>query len=285
MCDWFYENQIQLNQPKTQLIVFCNPHKKVGYYTLLTLHWLRCKNCTCNTLTYCDTVKYLGIFFNGDMSWNSHLLCICAKLRKVSCILYSLRSFIPYKTRRTILESLGYSNLRYAITIFSHCSETWKIKIDTILKSRIKSVVYGCDVPDNSDPFTLVGFPRLENLFKYTVFLKWYWSEDYKIPSPITRTLRNLRDPYVLPYNFTRYGSYCRKYYVPFLFNNLPEGMSQVHSRRTLKRLLKQSFYRWCRKLRTSGDAVMLLKMRACFSFYQVSLVWFMFGKYVWCVL
>lgn len=243
--DWFSLNEINVNQSKTQLIVFHNPLRKVHLNSSIVLHSSVCKNCHCDQLMYSNVVKYLGIFLDSDMSWNSHIWYISSKLRRVACTLYGLRSFTPPRIRRTILESLGYSVLRYGITLFGFCSETRKHKINSILKSCVKSVLYGqADFDNIEDVFVLCQLPRFENLLKYTVVLKRFWSPVFKIPNVAPRPLRKTRERFKLPFCFTRYGSFRRQYYVPFMFNSLPEDIFDCVSKSCLKRQLRELYYK-----------------------------------------
>ena len=88
-----------------------------------------------------DNVKYLGIQSDSDLSWNSHLSYLCARLRNVSCLLYNAKSLIPSSTKKAIAQALAYSVLRYGITIFGHGSGLCGQKIDSILKGLFKSIV------------------------------------------------------------------------------------------------------------------------------------------------
>lgn len=123
--DWFDENLIAINSSKTKLVCFRNPLKNVVLDSPVTLHNSRCSDWNCSPLECVDQVKYLGILFDSDMSWNSHLSYICGKLRSINCLLFSHRVFMPFFVRKSIAHALGYSIIRYGITLFGNSSELW----------------------------------------------------------------------------------------------------------------------------------------------------------------
>lgn len=66
--DWFSENLFSINASKTKLVFFKNPLKRVNLDTPVMLHGTKCVNCACPPLNCVDSVKYLGIHFDSDLS-------------------------------------------------------------------------------------------------------------------------------------------------------------------------------------------------------------------------
>lgn len=94
---------------------------------------------------YVDHVKYPGIEFDSDLSWNTHMGTACKKLRRVSGLLYNMRSLVPQFVKKMVINALAYSVLRYGITIYGGCSTFWQKKIDNILTGMFRSIIYGTD--------------------------------------------------------------------------------------------------------------------------------------------
>lgn len=235
--DWFDENLITVNSSKTKLVCFRNPLKNVVLDSPVTLHNSRCSDCDCSPLEYVDQVKYLGILFDSDMSWNSHLSYICGKLRSLSCLLFNHRVFMPLFVRKSIAHALGYSILRYGITLFGNCSELWQTKIDRILRALLKSVGYHLDFSSGVNVFESLRMPNFSSLFVQSVVLRHFWSNDFKAPFVGHRNLRHT-SRFITPRCTTRYGKRVRSYYVPFIFNNLPEHVIKASTKKQLKSML-----------------------------------------------
>lgn len=83
--DWFLKNSISINQPKTKLICFHDPHKNLTFVERLFLHSSQCLSCCCIPNNFWNSVMYLGKLFHRDISWNSHLTVECNKLCGLSC--------------------------------------------------------------------------------------------------------------------------------------------------------------------------------------------------------
>lgn len=240
--DWFDSNLISVNKQKTKLMCFHNPMKVAGHRVPFFLHSSSCVSCQCIPIEYVNSTKYLGIFLDSDLSWNSHLTYIAKRLRSVSCLLYRVRSFLPISVRKLITNALAYSILRYGITSFGNCSSGWQNKIDTILRGILKSVTYGSTLEEGSDIFKVSGHLNFCSLFKQTVVLNYYWRDSFKISR---RTDRSLRSParFFTPRVYTNYGKNVRSYYVPHIFNDLPDSVFECSSKGHLKRCLQEYFY------------------------------------------
>lgn len=238
LMDWFKGSAIKVNINKTKLVCFHNPLKLVRLDMPLLLHGSSCTSCDCIPIPFVNTVRYLGVLFDFDLSWNSHLSYVCTRLRKVSCCLYSIRSFAPRSVRKLILNGLAYSILRYGVTVYAHCSETWHKKVDALLKSMLKSVSYGSTLPEGINLFHYLQLPNFETLFKETVILKYYWDDSFKTVCVPSYSLRQ-SNRFLVPDARTRYGRCVREFYVPRTFNELPVSCINSNSIAHLKKSLK----------------------------------------------
>lgn len=239
MMDWFHSNLIEVNVSKTQLVCFRNPLKLANVKSTLVLHTSKCVLCNCETIGFVNNVKYLGVKFDSDLSWNSHLTDLCKRLRSVSCCLYNIRAFLPFSVRRMMAHSLAYSILRYGCTIFAHCSESWRTRIDSTLKNILKSVAYNAVDLSENNLFRALDMPSFHALFIETVVLRHCWNSEFKIPRSSCRTLRHVF-PYDVPRYNTHYGHSMRRVYIPEIFNSLPESITQSSSKSHLRKVLRQ---------------------------------------------
>lgn len=234
---WFESNKLLVNTSKTKLVCFRNPLKMVSYIPFY-LHTSCCTSCNCIPVEYVDSAKYLGVYFDSDLSWNTHLSSVCKRLRSVSCCMYRLKNVIPCSVRKMIVHALAYSILRYGITIFGNCSMSWQSKIDAILKSILKSVAYGCSFPPETTLFNFLKLPSFHTLFIETVVLRYYWSDSFRT----IRTCRPLRQVsrFQVPHCRTHFGENVRQCYIPRVFNNLSESCFNLNTKQSLKKALKE---------------------------------------------
>lgn len=237
LMEWFEINLININISKTKLVCFRNPLKVVVPNIPFFLHTSYCVGCHCSPIPYSETVKYLGIHFDSDLSWNSHLTIVCSKLRSVLCLLYKIKTFLPFGIRKLLAYSLGYSIVRYGITVFGQCSGLWHKKVNNILKSIVREVN---NKPTTSDVnlFHALSMPTFESLFLESVILSHYWTKDFKTLRPNSRELRTV-SRFLIPVYYTRYGKNLRSFYVPQIFNSLPSDFFNFTSKKKLKKALR----------------------------------------------
>lgn len=236
--NWFDANRIKINIHKTKLMCFHSPLKRMSSHIPFVLHSSNCTSCRCTPLEYVNTNKYLGIYFDRDMSWNSHLSYVAKKLRSVSCMLYSTKMFLPLSVRKMIANALAYGVLRYGIAVYGKCSTLWQNKIDSILKSILKGVAYTSINIPSEDLFEYLCLPRFSALFQRSVISKHIWSSPFKTPRIVHRALRE-GERFIIPRVYTKYGQRLRSFYVPELFNGLSNTFFGLDSKRKLKKLLR----------------------------------------------
>lgn len=146
--------------------------------------------------------------------------------------------FLPLSVRKMIANALAYGLLRYGITIYAKCSMLWQDKIDSILKSILKSVAYTSINIPSEVLFEYLCLPRFSALFQRSVISKHIWSSPFKIPRVGHRALRD-GERFIIPRVYTKYGQRLRSFYVPEIFNGLSNTFFELHSKRKLKKLLR----------------------------------------------
>lgn len=217
---------------------FRSPLKRKCPEIPFVLHSSKCTRCICAPIQFVPTNKYLGIFFDSDLSWNSHLSYVAKRLRSVSCMLYSTKAFFPFSVRKMIVNALAYGLLRYGITIYANCSVLWQNKIDTILKSILRSVAYAFISMPSNELFASLCLPRFLALFKRCVISKHIWQSSFKTPRVVERVLRD-GERFIIPRVYTKYGKRLRSFYVPELFNGLPDTFFGITTKRQLKKTIR----------------------------------------------
>lgn len=105
-------------------------------------------------------VKYLGVYYDRDLSWNAHLANVGKRLWNVSFCLYSIIIHIPLFARKLHVPALAYSVFRYGVTLFVHRFVLWQSKVDCISKNVLKSVAYDCGCSCDESFFFLFTLSR-----------------------------------------------------------------------------------------------------------------------------
>ena len=78
-------------------------------------------------LERCSSYKYLGVFFDEKLDWNTHVQYLCEKIGKVCRFLSKLRHCADLKIQKMVYLALVKSHLQY-------CNTAWGDAAETIIK-------------------------------------------------------------------------------------------------------------------------------------------------------
>ena len=112
LCEWFQDNALKLNLEKTQFIEFNKKHNQQS--TIIHINN--------NQFLVVDKIKFLGVYIDKDLSWNSHIEYIRKKIRTNIFLLRNLCRLTNTKT--TLQAYYGYvlPLLRYGIALWGNSS-------------------------------------------------------------------------------------------------------------------------------------------------------------------
>ena len=88
------QTKFHLMLKKTELVVFKSNHKQFDGEIKLKLSHKR--------LFPTESVKYLGVKIDGNLSWKSHIDYLSVKLSRVNALLFKIRNFVNSSVLRTI---------------------------------------------------------------------------------------------------------------------------------------------------------------------------------------
>lgn len=218
--EWSIENGLTINTNKTKTVLFQAKNKNISLQSDIMLNH--------SNLEVLASAKTLGIFFDHDMSWNSHINYLAGKLSQIAGQVFALK-FLPLKIKLLIYHSLFASHLNYCLLVWGTTSATNINRLFLLQKKIIRSI---CN--ENFDSHTAPLFSRLEvikfpSLYNYqlsTMFVKERNSIQCKIC-----TLANLRpnarhygtrspEIWRVPFARTNYGKQLICHTLPALLNN-----------------------------------------------------------------
>ena len=108
---WFKCNKLSLNVSKTQCMFF----KRVGVQYNLDNSTLKID---ATPLKFYDTVQFLGVVLNSNLSWNDHISSVCVKVSRFIGILNRLKYEIPCNILFTLYNA-------YILPYLSYCNSIW----------------------------------------------------------------------------------------------------------------------------------------------------------------
>ena len=131
---WFSANALKVNANKIQLIVFGNrqnlrnlPNFKVTFRDA--------------NLVPCDEVKNLGVTFDKNLTWNSHVGAVSRRCTGTLIGLSHVRHLVP-RGVITLVSALVLSQVRYCISVYGNGSKQNLARVQKILSFAAK-VIFG----------------------------------------------------------------------------------------------------------------------------------------------
>ena len=119
---WLAINKLSLNVSKTKYMLFhalnkdltqCIPNLMING----------------NIIERVSNFNFLGISFNENMSWKTHLNKLSNKLSKISGVLNRMKNILPTNIMRTLYHSMVHSHMNYGILAWGfECSRIVKIQ-------------------------------------------------------------------------------------------------------------------------------------------------------------
>ena len=143
LSDWLHANRLSLNVTKTKLLLFHSKNDKTDYNTMnIKIEGFRLK--------FSDTVKYLEITVDNNLSWDSHIGELSHKLSKANGIMSKLRLYISKTTLRSVYFALFYSHMNYGSLVWTLTTKKNLEKISILQRKCIRIINF----LDYRDPTT-----------------------------------------------------------------------------------------------------------------------------------
>ena len=117
LVNWLNANKISLNVKKTKMVIFKSKQKKFEGDLKIKLSGKR--------LYPTESVKYLGVKIDTNLSWQYHVNDLSVKLSRANALLFKMRKYISCKILRSIYFAIFESYL-------SHCCLVWAQSCSTI---------------------------------------------------------------------------------------------------------------------------------------------------------
>ena len=230
---WCSSNKLILNSDKTSFVLFST---KNSTFTLS-----KCK------YRFINTVKFLGVTFDSQLSMQNHVDEVCKKLSYTSYSIRNLISTLDTKSLLNIYYAFAYSTMSYNVFVWGH-SSSWKRVF--ILQKRILRLIFKLKFNDSCRPIfnnkNILTFPSIV-IFEACKFAKQHLPEFSLINDIHNYNTRSSADIYVPPYRLTLYskGPFC---FCATLYNLLPADIKCIRDFKCFKNklhsfLLQKCFY------------------------------------------
>ena len=242
--DWLRSNKLSLNIAKSKYMVITNKRN-------ITPLSVRIND---RHLEECDSYKYLGVIFDKDLKWKSHIEYICGKISRAVGCLAKLRHSVDIEILREVYFALIHSYVRYGILAWGNVAEAGLQPLSTLLNKAIRIMTFAPFGPLDLQPI----YKELEVLtVKQTFSLEkakfMYKMKNNILPVTIADHFEPLERP-VHSYNLRRRrnddspkfsfnsatGRKSIQYEGEQLWNNLPQYLKECDSLNVFKGFYKK---------------------------------------------
>ncbi len=133
MIDWFKANKLTLNLEKTSFVLFQPPGRKLDEDVSLLIDNIN--------ITRERTVKFLGLYLDEYLKFDSHVKHICSKLAKNLYMLRSIMHLVPKWALRTLYHSYIHSNFMYGLSIWGPLVAKCNLnRVKTLQKKALRTI-------------------------------------------------------------------------------------------------------------------------------------------------
>lgn len=159
--EWLLRNNLVINLNKTKIVT----------YPQEIQHSLKIEYDGTH-IEEVNSTKFLGIWIDNDMKWQTHIDTICKKLNQYTYALYKLAKVVDQSAVLTAYHAYVASTLRYALIFWGNATNT-----EYVFKAQKKCVraVANIHVPDSCKPFfqkfKIMTFTSLY-IYEVAIFVK-----------------------------------------------------------------------------------------------------------------
>ena len=133
---WLRLNKLSLNAGKTELIFFRSNHHPLNYDKIsIKLNGLK--------LTPVDYIKYLGMYIDKHLNWNTHIDELCKKLSRANGILSKLRYNAPLDVCKRVYYAIFFSHLINGCNLWCLTSRNQNIaRVERLQKKCVRIMTF-----------------------------------------------------------------------------------------------------------------------------------------------
>ena len=163
--DWCLANRLSVNASKTFYMLFSR--KRVLDSIPLVIK----SGQTYDVINRVDNTKFLGVYFNDNMTFKAHISYLSKKLARVAALIYQVRDLLPDFVLKNVYYAHAQSLLYYCNLIWCNTNKTDLTAI-TLIQKRLIRLITRSDILAHTSPlFRRTKILNLENLRKLTLGL------------------------------------------------------------------------------------------------------------------
>ena len=183
LCTWLRANRISLNASKTELIIFRDPRKKINEELKFKINGKK--------LVPCKSVKYLGVFIDCFLNWNTHLISLSKKLSRAAGMLSKIRHYVDWSTLHMVYYGIFSSIMYYGSQIWGQLNHITK-KVQILQNKALRIMHFQPPRTSATQLFKISQVLKITDVVNLQNFLLAYDSLNDNLPLPLRGKLNFL---------------------------------------------------------------------------------------------
>ena len=173
---WCIANRLTVNTLKTFFMIFSNR----AFQSLPPLVIKSSFNY--EIIKKVDNTKFLGVHYDWDMTFRTHINLLTQRLSRMSALLYRVKNLMPEFVLKMLYNAHVSSILNYCNVIWAN---TFVTHVDPLIKSqkRLTRLITNSDFLAHTEPpFKQLKILTIENLRKYHLAIHFYKNRNSLLP-------------------------------------------------------------------------------------------------------
>ena len=196
--EWMQANKLTVNYKKTKYMILSKVHKSAINIKLTMFN---------NCLERVQEIKYLGVIFNDELNWKSHIEYIRIKISRAYYIMTKIRHYIDQKTLILLYYSMIHSHLQYCISTWGKQAAYIMKPLETV-QNRTIQIITRSDFTAHVTPlYKKLHILKLKDIYNLKIAELLHKIHNNQIISPF-----NLIKTTHIHAHFTRFSSKANYY-------------------------------------------------------------------------
>ena len=222
-----------------------SPHVKITQEESIFIHEEACNklNCeSCHELHNANESTYLGYIIDNKWSHKKHIDNLIEKLRRIMPKLYQLKYILNNNNKKTLYYAWIESVIRYGIEVYGFAAETYVSRLQRV-QNKIIKLLFKKEELNTETLFKTHKILKIKQLRDYVVTVNNYYSDRFKpVNKEKAQILRKSTYRYEMSHPNNEYGKRKRDYFIPSIFNKIPEHLWHLPTISKVKKEMKLYF-------------------------------------------
>lgn len=183
-----------------------------------------------------DNTKYLGVYIDRYMKWDTHIQHTCKKIRMLLSKFKYLSTILTFQQMRILYLALVESHIRYGLTSWGSALKTHMYPLEILQKRFLKIILKRPFIYPSDLLYKEANVLDVRQLYFFETTCRYHYKKHLLIKN-LSYSFR--RQPHQIPKMQKSVGQRSFTYTAPKFFNSLPENLKEIEIHKKFKHAVK----------------------------------------------